>query len=372
MKIEKIESRIIRVPLKKTVVYKTGIGDVSFIENILVKIITDTGLVGFGEGSPWPFVTESVLATKEGVDRHLGPAIIGENPLWIGPVHSKMEALLHGCSTAKAAIDMALYDVVGKATGLPVYDLLGGAYRKKLKLSKSIASQVVADELREITGLLARGITTFKIKTGLLDPDADFKRICALREAAGVSSDLRLDYNQSLTGTSALEVLERACEVKPTFVEQPLPRWDLDGLARLSAHLQTPIAVDESLFTIHDAFMIAARGGARVYVVKLAKHGGLFPAKMVAAIAEGAGIPCHLSCMQETSLGIAAGLHLGASIKNAIYGCDFWVPTFMMDGDLVRNPPAILGGEILVPEGSGLGVEIDEDALKEFTISGAY
>lgn len=367
MKIEHIESRVVRIPQKK--VYKTGVGDISTVENVVVRVTTDNGVEGFGEGSPWPFVTESVAGTKEGVDRYLGPALIGDDPFAIGAIHSKMDLLIHGCSTAKTAIDMALYDIIGKAAGQPVYKLLGGPHRTKLRLSRSLGDQVVSQEVETIKEMLAAGITTFKIKTGILDVDADFQRICALREAAGVSADIRLDYNQSLTNAFAAEILHRACEVRPTFIEQPLPRWDLDGLARLSARVPAPIAVDESLFTIHDALTIAARAAARVYVVKFVKHGGLYLAKLVAAIAEAAGIFCHLSSMQETNLGIAAGLHLGASIKNALPGCDFWIPTYLLDGDLVKNPPLIANGEIHVPEGPGLGVEIDEEALREFTVS---
>ncbi|ESZ53667.1 enolase C-terminal domain-like protein [Mesorhizobium sp. L103C131B0] len=304
MKIARIESRILEIPVKKVV--RTGIGAIDRIANVFVRIYTDDGIVGIGEAGPWPVVTETLADTRSAVDENFAPALIGADPVAIGFIHSKMDGLVHGCGCSKSALDMALYDVVGKALGQPVYMLLGGAHRTQFRLSKSLGSQVISHDVNEMESLLRDGIGTFKIKMGLLPPTEDLERARALRKLAGPITDIRLDYNQSLSMSEAVRVLERACEIEPTFIEQPLPRWNIDGLTHLSARISAPIAADESLFTVHDAFTLSTRAAAKVFCLKLSKHGGLYRTKIVAGIAEAAGINCHFSTMNETSLGCAA------------------------------------------------------------------
>jgi L-alanine-DL-glutamate epimerase-like enolase superfamily enzyme len=158
VRIEHIETQAVRMPLK--IVYKTAIGDL-VAENVVVRITTDDGLAGFGEGSTLPSFMETVASAKDAIDRYLGPALIGDDPFAIGAIHAKMDTILFGCSVAKTAIDIALYDIIGKATGQPVYKLLGGPYRTKLRMSRSIGKHVVSEELDELTTLLAAGFTSF-------------------------------------------------------------------------------------------------------------------------------------------------------------------------------------------------------------------
>jgi muconate cycloisomerase len=306
---------------------------------------------------------------KAVIDRYLAPAILGENPFDVERLLPKMDQHLADFPFAKAAIDIALHDLIGKAIGQPVYVLLGGLAQDRITMSYSIANQDVAADVREVEWLLARGVRVFKIKVGVVAPAVDRERVRAIRQLVGPDGDIRLDYNQSIRVDQAIRILRDLERFEPTFIEQPTPRWDVDNLAKIAAAIDTPIMADEAVFSPADAVRVVRQHAADLISIKLMKPGGLRRSQRIAAIAEAAGIPCYAGAMWESGVGIAASLHFMAATPNVRYGSDFYIPYFLMQHDIVREPPRFADGCVHVPHSPGLGVELDEAAVRRVRVA---
>lgn len=366
MKITRVTSEILKIPIRH--VGSLGVGKLHAIENVLVRLETDEGLTGIGESSPWPVFAESCWSVKAALDHYLAPCVEGEDPFRIEWILMKMDATLADAPFAKAAIDMALHDLIGKATGRPVYDLLGGLVNERITMSYSIANQSVEADVREVEWLLERGLRVFKIKTGVVPQAVDRARIRAIRELIGTDGDLRLDYNQSIQPEHAIRILRELEEFRPTFIEQPTRRWDVEHLAQIAAAIDTPIMADEAVFSPADAMRVVRAEAADIISIKLMKPGGIARSKRIAAIAEAAGVPCYAGAMWESGVGIAASLHFMAATPNVRYGSDFYIPYFLMQRDIVKERPRFEDGCVHVPHGPGLGVDLDEAAVREFRV----
>jgi muconate cycloisomerase len=366
MKITAVTSEVLRIPIRHP--GSLGVGKLDEIENVLVRIRTDAGVTGLGESSPWPVFAENCWSVKAALEHYLGPCLIGETPFDIERLLLKMDATLADTPFAKAALDMALHDLVGKALDQPVYNLLGGLVNDRITMSYSIANQDVDKDVREVEWLLDRGVRVFKVKTGVVAPAVDRARARAIRQVIGPEGDLRLDYNQSIKPEQAIQILRELEEFRPTFIEQPTRRWDLDGLARITAAIDTPIMADEAVFSPADAMRVARERAADMISIKLMKPGGIVRARRIANIAEAAGMPCYAGAMWESGVGIAASLHFMAATPNVTYGSDFYIPYFLMQRDIVKDRPLFEGGYVHVPRGPGFGVELDEDAVRQFRV----
>lgn len=367
MKITRITTEVLRIPIRHP--GSLGVGKLDEIENVLVRVETSDGLVGIGESSPWPVFAESCWSVKAALDHYLGPCLVGANPFDIERLLIKMDQTLADAPFAKAAVDIALHDLVGKALGQPVYNLLGGLVRDRITMSYSIANQDVERDVREVAWLRERGVRVFKIKTGVVPPAVDRERVRAIRDLVGPDADIRLDYNQSIEVDQAIRILRDLEAFRPTFIEQPTRRWDIDNLARIAAAIDTPIMADEAVFSPADAMRVVRQGAADLISIKLMKPGGIARSRRVAAIAEAAGVPCYAGAMWESGVGIAASLHFMAANPNVKYGSDFYIPYFLMERDIVKQPPRFEDGFVYVPHGPGLGVELDEDAVRRFRIA---
>lgn len=367
MKITRVTSEILKIPIRHA--GSLGVGKLHEIENVLVRVETDEGVTGIGESSPWPVFAENCWSVKAALDRYLGPCVVGEDPFGVERLLAKMDATLADTPFAKAAIDMALYDLVGKAVGRPVFDLLGGLVNERITMSYSIANQSVEADVREVEWLLERGVRVFKIKTGVVAPAVDRARVQAIRERIGADGDLRLDYNQSIQPEHAIRILRDLEEYRPTFIEQPTRRWDVDHLAQIAAAIDTPIMADEAVFSPADALRVVRAHAADIISIKLMKPGGIARSRRIAAIAEAAGIPCYAGAMWESGVGIAASLHFMSATPNVRYGSDFYIPYFLMQRDILKEKPRFEQGSVYVPRGPGLGVELDEAAVREFRVA---
>ncbi len=367
MRITGLEAIQLRLPIRGR--RRLGVGDLPHVDNVLIRLFTDEGLVGLGEASPWPVFAESAEATLAVLRAHLGPALVGEDPFRIEALMAKLDRVLAGHPFAKAAIDMALHDLVGRALGQPISTLLGGRCRDRVPLSFSVAQQDTARDLDEIASLRAQGLRIFKVKTGVLPARDDLERVRRIAEALADGAELRLDYNQALTAEEAL-VRVRAMEAfHPTFIEQPLPKWDLEGMARIARAIDTPIVADESVFGPHDALRLVRLEAADMVSIKLMKTGGLLGAKRVAAIAEAAGLPCYAGAMWESGVGLAAHLHFACSTPIVHYGSDYYISSFLLQQDIISPPLRSEDGWIYPPDGPGLGVTLDEDAVRAFRVA---
>ncbi|MDR0431739.1 MAG: dipeptide epimerase [Bifidobacteriaceae bacterium] len=352
MRIARIDARLVPLPMAEPFVI--SLGTIYSADNVFVRVESDTGLVGWGEGAPTPFVTgETGTGTLAAVEM-MAPALVGLSPFALGEAHRRMDRALTGCGSAKAALDLALHDLAAKAAGVPLGEFLGGGGGEAVEIDMSIGlaePEAMASAARE---LAAQGYRELKIKAGAGDA-ADRAAIDLIR-AAAPDARLKVDANQAWTPAQALAMARHYAALDVAALEQPVPAWDLEGLAFVRSRSPVPIMADESCFTPADAQEIVRRGAADVINIKLMKCGGLLPARRINAIARAAGLPTMLGCMLESHLSIAAAAHLAASDPNFIYAdldsfadCD---ATAIVARPFAFEPPTIQLG------GPGIGVDL--------------
>lgn len=338
------------------------------LEYVLVRVETDTGLVGWGESQAdvgfFGHTIEDVLAA---VGDYLGPQLIGRDPF--DRAHLMALIDFRGHTTAKAGIDMALHDLIGRALGTSVSNLIGGRHTDRVGVSIEIAGgspQAMADECVRLVEL---GVREFKAKIGW-DPDEDADRMRAIRAAVGPDVRLRADVNQGYTPKEAIRfcrLVERD-DLRIGLLEQPVAVHDLDGMALVRASVDTPICADEACYSPADALRIVRAGAADVLNVKIGKAGGLQQAAKILAIGEAAGVRCVLGTAFGTGLEIAAKLHLAAAHPDLADAVEF--TELSLHGSLLADPVGdpfalpLIDGALPVPNGPGLGVEPDVASVR--------
>ena len=340
-----------------------GSGDVKqAVRRVILALRTRDGLTGWGEAAPWaPFgnVAETCLAALAHAVR---PALLGTDPARITACMQSCDRAISGHPEAKAAAEMALWDLAGKRAGLPVHALLGGKVRDRLPLSFSIADPDFDADLDRAREMFAQGHRILKVKTGFAGAAEDLRRLEALRDALS-GLDLRVDYNQGLAPHDAIRTLREVERFAPTFIEQPVPRGQELALAAISAALDTPILADESVYDPSE-MLAAARGGwADCVSIKLMKCGGIGPARAVDAIAAAAGMPTYGGTLFEGGIALAAAAHVLSALPNCSLGCEFYMPSYGLVEDICDDTLRAEAGFVQVPEGPGLGVDVDERAL---------
>ncbi|WP_438298049.1 mandelate racemase/muconate lactonizing enzyme family protein [Sporosarcina sp. FA15] len=363
MKIAEIEIYAIHLPLYEPFIISYATYD--YMPSIIVKITTDTGLVGYGEGVADEHVTgESWKGTFEILKNTLAPKLIGENPMNMERIHELMDAEIYGVPTAKAAIDIACYDVAGKALDVPVYNLLGGRYHEEFPITHVLsiaAPEAMANEAEE---RVAAGYRSMKMKVGTNVAD-DVLRIQAVRERVGEDIAIRVDVNQGwVNSANTLQGLQKLQNCSLDWLEQPVRADDIDGMVEVKSKSSTPMMIDEGLRGVRDMREIIAKRAADKVNIKLMKCGGIYPATKLAHMAEMAGIECQIGSMVESSIGSAAGFHVAFS-KKIITSVELTGPLkFSKDiGNLHYDVPFIrLSGK------PGLGIDIDEQVLQELTV----
>lgn len=367
MKIADIRVRLADIPLKRP--HKMSFTTLETVNFVFVRLETSDGHTGWGEaaclgGPTWSEESaESVAAT---IERYIAPWLVGRDPTQIEALRIEMARRIQGNPFARAAVEMALWDVAGRALGVPVHRLLGGRVRDRVPLSWSLAVADPRAEVEEARAKAALGHRVFKIKTAAGPVADDVERVRRLREALGPGVSLRVDANQGWDRPTALKAVRAMAPYDLDFVEQPVPRWDLEGLAMIARRAAMPIMADEACFTAHDALAIARLGSVSILSLKLTKSGGLAGSLAIARIAEAAGMSCYVGCMIETSLGTAAYLHLALAAAPVTWGCELFGP-LLLGADVTRQPVQYADGCILSLDGPGWGVEVDETALAEWT-----
>jgi muconate cycloisomerase len=336
---------------------------------VIVEIRLANGVTGIGEaatlgGPRWS--EESVEGIKAVIDAHLAPAILGRDASRLEAAAAGMNAAARRNNAAKAAIESALLDAVGKTLGLPAVQLLGGTVREAIPVYWTLASGDPAQEIAEAGAKLeVRLHDRFKVKIGARPLAADLARLARLAAALGSRATLIVDANQAWDEATAARAMPALAEFGIALVEQPLPAWNIEGLARLRARAALPIMADECVFDAHDALRIAATGAADVLSLKLVKHGGLLALRRVAAVAEAGGLALYGGCLLETSIGAAAHLHAFAGLPSLAWGCEHFGPHILTE-DLVTEPLRIADFHIHLPPGPGLGITLDADRLRHF------
>ncbi|UCE43479.1 MAG: dipeptide epimerase [Candidatus Bathyarchaeota archaeon] len=331
--------------------------------NIIVRITTDSGIVGIGEASPSKRVTHETPKTVTEVLDKITPKLIGMSPLRIEQIIEMMDKRVLENPSAKAAIDIALHDILGKTANTPLFKLIGG-FRKTVMTDLTLGIKKPEEMAEDALRAVRRGFKALKVKVGV-DPEEDFERILRIRRAVGSNTIIRIDANQGWTVDQAIKTLERLGRFNIELAEQPVAADDIEGLAEVRKNSTIPVMADESVHSPEDALALIRQDAVDLINIKLMKSGGIHKAKKIAAIAEAAGVPCMIGCMGESTVGISAGVQLAAAIKNVKYAD--------LDSDILISDKLVLEGgaeleasQRIPPEKPGLGVtKLDEKILGE-------
>ena len=367
LRIESVHTSILDIPLVRPhVVSVSRLEKQSFV---LVRVRTADGIEGIGEavvpGGPW-WSGESIEGVEAMIQRYLAPLLIGEDASNIDYQIQRLNGMIPGAAFAKAGLEMALWDARGKSLDLPVYLLLGGAHRTRLPVTWALGAdppESVADEIQE---KIAKGTHfSFKLKMGKVEPEADVARIADVCRRVPVGTALAVDLNGAWDESTAQRWIPALSDAGVTTIEQPVPRWDLDGLARLSQRVQAKIMADESLLDVRDALALVTSRGANVFAQKLAKSGGICQVQRIGNIAEAGGVCCYGGTTIETSLGTAAAVHAFCASASLTAGTELFGPLLLAD-DIVKEPVRYSDGYVHLNDGPGLGVVLDERKVAEY------
>lgn len=350
MKITRVEAQPITMALAEpyTIAYET----IDSAANVLFRIETDTGIVGFGCAAPdKPVTGETVDTVLDAFARVIEPRLHGADPLrWSRIVEDLKQTLADGPS-ARAAVDMALFDLLGKIAGLPLYKLLGG-FRDCIMTSVTIGILPEDETVAAARKWIARGFKCLKLKGGC-DVESDIARILKVREVLGPDIELRFDANQGYTLDQAQRFVTGTHDADLELLEQPTPKGELELLGKVTNSVALPVMADESLMTLRDAFRLARSEFVDMVNIKLMKVGGIAEAMHINSVARAAGLEAMVSCMDEAALSIAAGLHFALARPNVVYAD--------LDGhiDMLNDPTSdavILRDGVLYPtDRPGLG-----------------
>jgi muconate cycloisomerase len=370
MRIEKIEAIPVRVPLAAGMSTRTAHGEHHTSDYAIVRVYTDDGLVGLGEATVsalWSGETsKSVVAA---ITDLLGPALRGRDPRQITAARKEMDFLIKLNPFTKAAVEMALWDIAGKSCGLPVYQLLGGKLWDTIPTKMMIGAFDVPHARALAERFLSWGFRCLKVKVGL-DLAGDLARVRAVREVGGPGIVLTIDANCGWNVTTARQALEQLRPLYLLVAEQPIPPGDHQAMAFLRAQCGIPIMADESVFTLVDAWNVLRAGGADVISIYPGKNGGSASSIEIAHVAQSAGIACHVGSNLELGIGSAAMLHLACAvgaIDSATYPADILGPHYH-EADLLTRPLELNPDGARVPDGPGLGVELDLEQLGRFRV----
>ncbi|MBO8162928.1 MAG: dipeptide epimerase [Brevibacillus sp.] len=354
MKITDIEVRRQAVPLKKP--FKTALRTVEVAETIIVKVTTDSGLVGWGEAPATVVITGDSLGSIEAAITHvIKPQLVGKHL----SNHEEVFHLLHGSivgnSSAKAAVDMALYDLLAQMCGLPLYQLLGG-YRNEIETDYTVSVNSPQEMGEDAVNYVRDGFRILKIKVGKDEISRDIERIREIRSRVGCDVKIRLDANQGWEAKEAIRSIRKMEDMglDIELVEQPVKAHDIAGLKMVTDAVYTPIMADESVFSPAQALEVVSRRAADLINIKLMKAGGIYKAQLINSIAEEHGVACMVGSMIESRVGISAAAHFAASKKN-ITRFDFDAP-LMLKTDPVVGGVIYEGRVIRLPETPGLGI----------------
>ena len=365
--ISEIKSTIVDVPTVRK--HKLSSLSVTAQSYVIVELRLANGVTGIGEaatlgGPRWS--EESVESIKATIDTYLTPVLLGTTADRFIAAGARMDEAAKRNTAAKGAIESALFDAVGKTLGVPAVQLLGGVVRERMPVLWTLASGDPAQEIEEAEKKIAARLhNTFKVKIGAQTPEADMTRLRRLANALQGRATLIVDANQAWDETTALRCLPILGEIGVKLVEQPLPAWNVQGMARLRVRSTVPLMADECVFSTHDMLDVARAGAADVVSLKLVKHGGLLATRDVAAVARAAGIGLYGGCLLESSIGAAAHLQVFAGLRDLAWGCEHFGPQILTE-DLVAEPLHFEDFHIHLPTGPGLGVTLDQDKLRRF------
>ena len=365
MRIAALEPILVEVPFKRPVagVHGTRSGQ----RSVLLRVVADEGIEGWGNVDPTPgysaMSAEEICATV----RRLAAAVVGLDPFNVHRLIAAMDAAVAHRFEAKALLEMACWDLKGRALGLPVHLLLGGRVRDEVTLNAWIGTVAPEQAAREALDWLARGFTTAKIKVAGAGPEGH-RRVAAVRQAVGERMALRVDFNESLRREEAIACIERLQPYGLTLCEQPIPRDDIAGLAAIRRAVRTPLMADESVQDETSLLEIIRLEAADIVKVKVMKQGGLLPTLRMIELAAAAGIRSVVGHGFGLSPSTLAEAHVAACSEAVLPGCEAVGP-LKMARDVVTEPLVLEHGVLRLSEAPGLGFAIDHDAVKRLRVA---
>ena len=353
MRIVSAESRVEALGLTRP--YTIAFRRIESVENAIVRLETDSGLVGLGAASPEPRVTgETMEDCRSALTRERIAWLVGRDASDPEPLLREVERRMPPAPAARAALDMALYDLAAWERGVPLVEMLGRAH-DALPTSITIGIKPLEETLAEAAEYVSRGFRILKVKIGH-DLEQDLERLARLRESVGLRIAIRADGNQGYTAEETLRFFRETVPLDLEFLEQPLPAGQVEAMRALPEEVRERIAADESLLTEDDAWRLASPPRAcGIFNIKLMKCGGIAPARRIAAVAESTGIRLMWGCMDESRISIAAALHAALSSPATRY--------LDLDGsldlarDVARGGFALQDGILRTTGAPGLGVE---------------
>jgi L-alanine-DL-glutamate epimerase-like enolase superfamily enzyme len=368
--IDRIDVYPIRAPRKEAVRSGLNVADpVTASEFGVIRVSTAGGLTGAGEISiTYPRIGHTLCYAAE---RLVSPALIGHDACEVSRCLAEVDRILAGELSAnyiRAAFEMALLDIAGKQYQIPLYQLLGGRLRDGVPLAWGIYQKDPEEMADDAIRAKAAGYHAIKLKVGRKLGD-DIAAVSGVAKAVG-DMPLRLDANAAWLSVSeaARAIEEFAAVAQIAWVEQPLPRHNLEGLSMLRHRTRVPIMADESCLTLRDAFDLAREQAADIFNVYVTEAGGVQAAAAMFAFADAVNIPCILGSQAEMGIGTAACAHLGVAVPNLPHACETFGPLRYVR-DIVVEPVSIANGYLKPPEGPGLGVEVDWEAVEAIRIT---
>ena len=363
MKIRSIEPIAVSLPMKKPV--QMAGETVARADNVLVRVESEDGVVGWGEAASAPVMTGETVASMMAAVDHMAPALLGRRAGDFGGATAAMDAVIYGNTAAKAAIEIALYDLIGRATGRPVHALLGAKHRSRMPVLAVIGSLDAAADIREARERFAAGYRAFKIKVGIAAAHADAERTRAITAALKRMGEclVSADANQGFGVDDAILYVRAIAGCGLDFFEQPVGARDLDGMARVAAASEVPIGADEGIHSRDDIARHHGSNAAQGCSLKAIKLGGLRALLEASRLCDRLGMRVNISCKTgESSVASAAAVHAAAAAPAIAWGLTVTSPG--LAEDVAVEPLVVENGHVEAPDRPGLGIEVDEHRVR--------
>ncbi|KFX63304.1 Muconate cycloisomerase 1-1 [Paraburkholderia fungorum] len=367
--IERIETCLVDLPTIRP--HKLSVATMYGQTLMLVKVYCTDGAVGIGEGTTiagMAYGPESPEAMKLAIDAYFAPALVGKDATRIQTLMAHLGKLVKINHFAKSALETALLDAHGKRLGVAVSELLGGRRRERLPVAWTLASGDTSRDIAEAEQMIeVRRHNVFKLKIGAKELKTDIKHVAEIKRVVGEHAAVRVDVNMAWSETQAAWAIPALADAGCELVEQPVA--SAAALARLMRRFPVALMADEILQGPDNAFEIARVNGADVFAIKIEQSGGLFAAQRVAAIADAAGIELYGGTMLEGAFSTVASAHLFASFANLQWGTELFGPLLITE-EILTKPLDYSDYQLTVPDGPGLGIELDEEKVRRFTRDG--
>ena len=364
-RITEIEIAAVRLPRKERVALRYG--TISTLDNVFVAVRTADGLVGYGEAAPIPPTFGETQGTIVEVLRsELAPRLLGQDALNTNALLAALDAIPgHFC--AKASLDIALYDLKGKALSVPVHMLLGGAMRESVPVAQTVGIDSIEQATAKACAAAREGFPSLKLKGGR-DLSHDMRLLRSVRDALGADGPwLRLDLNQGYENAGEFWRYLRDLEgLGIDLLEEPFPARRWPAYRELARRSSIPVCLDETLIRDTDAAELARDAAGMVANVKLQKNGGIHNSRRILEAMAVLGVPVVIGAHRDAWISNTAGVHLAAATRRLDYACDVRYAWSLEDCGIAGGGPLLDNGHVTVPQGPGLGLDISWDAVQKF------